>query len=128
MRSLLAVFALAFLMGGCDLFGGDTLRITYVVNATGAHGPVDLTYDGPGGPITETDAAVPFRTEVQVSSPRNGSVYLVNAETTCTGPCTLFVEVEAALGDTPFVAEDEVTYPADTTRTIATSASILYRR
>lgn len=127
MRPLLAALSLALLLVGCDLFGSDALRITYSVNATGAHGPVGLTYDGPNGPVREDDAAMPFEVQVQVNSPRVGSVYLLNAETTCTDPCTLSVEVEAALGDTPFTADSEVVYPADTTRTIATSASILYR-
>ena len=126
MRTTLALLA-ALVLAGCDLGGGDTLRLTYEVNATGAHGPVSLTYDTADGPITLDDAPMPFDEAIQINDPRTGSVYLVNAETTCTGPCTLSTAVEGALGNTPYSAEDEVVYPADTTRTIASSASIIYR-
>ncbi|MEM6326948.1 MAG: hypothetical protein AAF791_07515 [Bacteroidota bacterium] len=127
MRPLLASLALAFLLSGCDLFGGDALRITYSVNATGANGPVTLTYDGPDGPVRVEDAFIPFSERIQINGPRVGSVYLLNAETTCNGPCTLTVEVEAAVGGTPFTSEDEVVYTESDPRTVATSASILYR-
>lgn len=127
MRPLLAVLVFVLLLAGCDVFGSDPIRITYTVNATGAHGPVGLTYDSPNGPVRVENATLPFRQQVQFNSPRIGSVYLVNAQTTCTRPCTLLVEAEAALGGTLTTAEDEVNYTADTTRTIATSASILYR-
>ena len=127
MRPTVALAALLLLLGGCDLFGGDPLRITYQVSATGARGPVTLTYDGPDGAVRVEDASVPFSVQVQINSPRVGSVYLLNAETTCTGPCTLALEVEAALGSTPFTAEDEVRYTGSETETIATQASILYR-
>jgi hypothetical protein len=127
MRPLLSVLLLALVLAGCDLFGSDTLRIQYKVNATGANGPVSLTYDTVNGPVRVADATMPFTQLIQVNNPRLGAVYLLNAETTCTGPCTLSTEIEGAVGNTPFNAEDILVYPADTVRTLGSSTSILYR-
>ncbi|MEM1056934.1 MAG: hypothetical protein AAGI52_15535 [Bacteroidota bacterium] len=127
MRPLLSILLLALLVTGCDFFGSETLRVRYTVNATGANGPVTLTYDTSDGPVRVEGARVPFTEDIQINNPRIGSVYLLNAETTCTGPCTLTAEVAGAVGSTPITAEDEVVYPADTTRTLGASASILFR-
>lgn len=126
MRALFAL-VLAALLGGCSLFGGDDLRIIYRVEATGAHGPVTLTYDGPDGPVRVEDARVPFAEEVRISNTRFGQVFLINAEADYSGPGTLSAEVDAALGGTPYSAEDSRTSPDADPRTLAVAASITIR-
>ena len=126
MRAFL-VLCLAVLLGGCSLFGGDDLRITYRVEATGARGPVTLTYDGPDGPVRVEDARLPFAEEVRISNARFGQVFLLDAQADYSGPGTLRAEVDAAVGSTPYTAEDERTSPDSDPRTLRVAASITVR-
>jgi hypothetical protein len=130
MRALLLTLLLAILpaLSGCDVFGGgETLRISYEVRATGNRGPVTLTYDGPDGPVRIEDARIPFREEIQINSPRFGSVFLLNAEADFAGQGSLTTEVDAAIDGTPYTAQDRAVSPDDTPRTLVSAASIVVR-